>query len=853
MNKRIAVGAALIVFYLMTLLGSFLYGVDSYRKGYLANLVDNIRGGPRLLALSVSQFFNAEDTVSVNFDFGAVQKIESQKLRSFSQSHTGRYTWTDRFRAKMSYKKHLLLADMRLKGGTDLHWRNGPSASFRVRLSKNTSLENLENFSMQHSDRLGIYEQVFQELLASRGLINSKIFFRPTQVNGTPVGVYAFFEVPDFRLLESNKVPIGPVFQFEKDALLEVKSRGDGYLDVEELFGFQNSPIKLSFGQKLFEGPDWLETTNKARELLRGFQEERYTASEVFDVEALAKFLSTSAVIGHGELDWKDLYFYFNPVSSRFHIIGREYHIVSETKNVEQLWWLPIKKGGLTSHQLSKVLFSDLKVQEKFYKDLFFLTRSNFLENFWALKKEDVYKSLVVLGQYSKFGDVRSHFEKQVNMMRHFLDFETAILAELVDYEKDSIKLAIKNTYPLTVEIGCLMLENKPLACPKENSIVPSRYLNEPARTEYLSLERTKEPANDNFEGGPLSVQFRVLGESAYRTLKINKVASFETMFGLLGKELGNQVLPASFKFIKEVNGEYKFEPGEWVLDKNITFPPGAKLSIPAGTTINLVNAEIKIQGPLIVSGSTELPVVFHASETNSGRLFVSAQGAKAQFENVIFSGITSRSSDQHHFGAGVTVINTDLTMQNVKFVSHQPTGRGLTIIESTFDMRAVDFSGMGYTALSVLFSDGVLFQCSFTKTNGTALHAVKSKIRVGHSSFIDSNKTAIAATTGSVIDGYGIVVENSSEGIFAENLSQVTINDYTGFANQLEGVALGDDEKHGGSFISLSQAKGTYLSPSGLLFSPSSTVILNGEKINFEEQTKEQLNHLLKKNGYRK
>ena len=61
--------------------------------------------------------------------------------------------------------------------------------------------------------------------------------------------------------------------------------------------------------------------------MFENFRKSKSSLEETFDINQLAKLMAIKAIFGAVEFDWRDLKFYYNPITSLLEPIGREVHI----------------------------------------------------------------------------------------------------------------------------------------------------------------------------------------------------------------------------------------------------------------------------------------------------------------------------------------------------------------------------------------------------------------------------------------------------------------------------------------------------------------------------------------------
>ena len=61
--------------------------------------------------------------------------------------------------------------------------------------------------------------------------------------------------------------------------------------------------------------------------LFEDFRQNKINIDKAFDINQMAKLMAIKAIFGSSEFDWRDIKFYYNPITSLLEPIGREVHL----------------------------------------------------------------------------------------------------------------------------------------------------------------------------------------------------------------------------------------------------------------------------------------------------------------------------------------------------------------------------------------------------------------------------------------------------------------------------------------------------------------------------------------------
>ena len=130
----------------------------------------------------------------------------------------------------------------------------------------------------------------------------------PVVINGDNLPIYAIEENFSTRLLENNNKREGPIFRLQNRV-----SEEERY--VNQVTFYQEQKY-----QNTKEGRYLLRRVERQ---IKSFLNGNIKASDVFDIDSLAKFVALIDLAGAGHaLKWHNLRFYYNPIIAKLIPIG---------------------------------------------------------------------------------------------------------------------------------------------------------------------------------------------------------------------------------------------------------------------------------------------------------------------------------------------------------------------------------------------------------------------------------------------------------------------------------------------------------------------------------------------------
>ena len=173
-------------------------------------------------------------------------------------------------------------------------------------------------FSIQTPEtRNYLYEWAFHQNLIEENILTTRYHFVNVLLNGKLLGIYGIEEHFTGELIESHARRQGVIIRFDEENLWEngliflltaSDLMGDGWTSTTEktadITSFQSGKIQLD--------PVLSAEAETARSLLRSYENETLSASQVFDVRLMGRFFAISDLWAacHGTT-WHNLRFYF--------------------------------------------------------------------------------------------------------------------------------------------------------------------------------------------------------------------------------------------------------------------------------------------------------------------------------------------------------------------------------------------------------------------------------------------------------------------------------------------------------------------------------------------------------------
>lgn len=281
---------------------------------------------------------------------------------------------------------------LRLKGDYLDHLM-GSKWSFRIKTKKEQPWRGLSTFSIQSPEtRTFLSEWVFHRLLKSQQVLTTKYEFAPVVINGRGLGLYAIEEHFTAELLVRNNRPVAPILKFNEDGIWErhrLEEKHGFRPTVSMVKGAEIAPFQAS---SVLEDPVQREQFIKGQNLLHSFRYATKPFSELFNVDAAARFYAVFTLTGafHG-LNWHNMRFYFDPTTEKLELIGYDGHASNDSpeKMKSVLGFETRDTLKIERHDLILTLsaFNDSTFVNKYIYYVGLVSDSAFIDAFFAENK----------------------------------------------------------------------------------------------------------------------------------------------------------------------------------------------------------------------------------------------------------------------------------------------------------------------------------------------------------------------------------------------------------------------------------------------------------------------------------
>lgn len=730
------------------------------------------------------------------------------------------------------------------------NWRDARSnkkLALRIRLPDDNTILGMKRFSIHDPAVKGyLSEWIFHELLKYEDIISPRYDFVRVKINGDDKGVFALEEHFDKRLIENNRRREGVILRLDESnqlrahSLLSQDQKRRDAPDYEDN-SYSISPID-TYGDILGDSI-LFEQFERGVSLFEAFRRGQLPASQVFDVDRLAKLFALSDLLGDSHnLKAKNIKFYLNPLTSQIepigydqhHPIGYLNHLLGENKklleNSDLIVW-------------PEQLFNDPVFYRLYIESLREVSSDSYLYNFeesimdaYKTRNNLIYKSnpLYIDNSFTILAENQEYIRRR-------LAPEKLVEAYFHEHESDTVTIRVGNTYSLPIEVTGLYYRGELIETTRAG-LLDTKFDSEVLGFQDFVFS-TGGIDQTSFDQTLLRLGTRLMGDTVELTEEINP-------WYLAGHidELKDDIFfkasdPTSEIFLSAYENRLLFNQEKVEVSRDLVIPHGYEIYIPEGTDINLVNgASILSFSPIIALGTEERPIRIRSSDGFGGGLVILNTNKETQFEYVEFEGLSNPSQNGWEMTGGVTFYEADVIISNTLFSGNRRGDDYINIIRSNFEIRESQFNDVIADALDSDFSIGSITGSSFVNTGNDAIDSSGSTIEINDVVMSGIGDKGISAGENSSVLASNMSINNAEIGMSSKDNSNLSFSNVSLSNNAIGLAAFQKKSEYGpgvieGDLITMIDVGTPYL------IERLSSCVIDGETI---ESNQERIRDLL-------
>lgn len=678
--------------------------------------------------------------------------------------------------AIIDYNGNKIKVKLRLKGHMTDHLQDN-KWSFRIKIKGNDSFMGMKRFSIQHPGTRGyIYEWIYHELMKKEDIIALRYKFINVKVNGSDWGIYAVEENFENELIENNRRKKGPIIRFNPDLYWVNRYNEYTYHNSYDEFAsyYSANPEAYRENNVLADSIQKNYYLN-AIALVEGLRNKKINVSQAFDVNRLAKFHAIIDLVGGvHSIDWSDIKYYYNPVTSKLEPVAYESFTNLSSRDISGQYKFTELDSSSNYKDWHSMIFSDKLFFAEYVKQLERLASEKYLDEFFNDSNSELQKNLAIIYKefpYKKI-DKNDYYKRQQNILR-ILSPPKAVHAYLKSVDKNILTIQVAPIDALPIIINTIRINN--IKSSATQIVLPAKQAGE-----FLNYSDIQFVFENNFIWNnklidSLYVEYSILGSSVVKEVKVFPFPHTDSkLVDDKLQSLESNISSFPFLIVNEFEKIIHIKPGIHSLNMDMVIPPGYRL-IGSSATLDLIKkSKIISYSPFFISGAEDEPFFFKSSDsTSSGVILMNAE--KSVFKNVTFLNLP-KVIDKHMYRTGaLTFYESPVEFDNCSFYKCKAED-AINLIRSPFSFKNCLFNEIYDDALDIDFSEGEITSCVFEDCDENALDITMGMVTI-KSLFINGiGNKAINAKAGTQINGNNIRIKNSNIAISGEDNAEIVI-----------------------------------------------------------------------------
>lgn len=697
-----------------------------------------------------------------------------------------------------------LEVSIRLKGDY-LDHLSGNKWSFRVKVGDDGAWRNMLTFSLQTPKaRHFLHEWVLHKLWEKEGVLTTRYDFVELQLNGKSLGVYAYEEHFEKQLLESSGRREGPILRLDESGFWagtqrQLDEKGSVNNELKQSVVLPETADIRPFSEgKTAKDPVLQTQYTQALSLLEQLRSGSRAASEIFDLERLAKYYAILDLMGayHGAI-WHNQRFYYNPNIGKLEPIGFDGFGGPPPKRYSFLGQGLTHPDKLEATNIFATCFLDTTFV------------SHYLHYLWTYSQEEYLSGFlneIGLPLELRQAFLRTEFEYQFDA-EAWLQELRGIRTLLLPYAEHSLKTAVletlpgrkrievRNTHTLPVEVtGYSTTRNGPIQTlpntlyltafsPREawlqiqaDSLQRLHPLDQIRRLAAQAARHQARVLNEELilPASAAYLHFRLPGVDS---MFVSPISSWPAPVEQTASQafFNKLQLPASLPFTVN-NKQISLPAGEYTCRSPITIPDGYELLLAPGTTIDLLEgAFLFSRSPVRAIGQEALPIWIRSSDASSQGLHLVQAPGESVFRQVVFDGLGTLNQGGWSLTGAVSFYETKVRFSQCVFKNNHSED-GLHLMRSDFDMEQCQVLNAFSDGLDADFSRGEIRDSRFAYTGNDGVDFSGSVVQLKNCVFEHNGDKGISAGEASDITLFDAVVRHSNIALASKDESVVLV-----------------------------------------------------------------------------
>ncbi|MCW3071651.1 MAG: hypothetical protein JWO44_1541 [Bacteroidetes bacterium] len=683
--------------------------------------------------------------------------------------------------ATIEYNGKKIDVKLRLKGHMTDHLQDD-KWSFRIKVKeKDETFMGMKRFTIQHPGTRGyVYEWIYHELMKREDVMALRYKFINVSVNGRDWGIYAVEENFENELVENNKRLKGPVLRFNPDLYWVRRYNGmTGANSAAEFASYYSANPEAYREDKVLEDSVQRHYYLKAIALIEGLRSRKVSVDQAFDIPRLARFHAVIDLVGGvHSIDWSDIKYYYNPVTSKLEPVAYESFTELNSHSLSSQYKYELPDSLANYEDWHSMIFSNPVFFKEYMKNLERLTKPGYLDAFFSASNTELDANLAIIYKefpYKKFD--RQDYYKRQRMIRKVLDSPKAVHAYYNRTENNSVVIQLGAIDAMPVQVHALVIGNKKLL-PSKEIILPAKQPGSYVDYREFKFETGKEISIRKEELDSMKLSYSVLGSSDIKQCAVFPFPHTDAEF--IADDLKNKkgnIRDFAFLQVDEIKKVIEIQPGKYVVNEGIVIPAGYKVVAGAGVWLDFKNKSgIISYSPLFFTGNEDEQIYIVSSDSSSQGIMLIQANERSVLKDITFTNLPKVESTGWPRSGSLTFYESPVEISWCNFYNCKAED-ALSMIRSPFSLTSCFFRNMKDDALDCNFSDGTISNCAFEFCAENAIDITMGQVELKSVYINNAGNKAIHVKAGGQLKGEDVRIKNSDIAISAEDLSTITLS----------------------------------------------------------------------------
>ncbi|MDX1407609.1 MAG: right-handed parallel beta-helix repeat-containing protein, partial [Saprospiraceae bacterium] len=234
------------------------------------------------------------------------------------------------------------------------------------------------------------------------------------------------------------------------------------------------------------------------------------------------------------------------------------------------------------------------------------------------------------------------------------------------------------------------------------------------------------------------------------------------------------------FPVVHVAGEEAVISSGTHTLTQMLTFPPGMRLIIEPGTTLDMIeNAGIVVQGAVHAAGQEDNPVLIRSGDRTASGFTVMSASTSSLLQYVRFDGLNTLRKPGHELTGAVTFYKSDVELRHCAFTNSQSED-ALNTFRCEVRIDGLFIGNSAFDGYDADFCTGRIQRTTFEQISNDALDFSGSAMVVEDCTVNGAGDKGISVGEASQIKVIGANLNNCNIGVASKDHSHLEILEVT-------------------------------------------------------------------------